>query len=103
MTDTSASTVSTPRIKTVRTTFKGVMISLPEEGVVSGGPPMIRLSPRLQDFIEYDWARREIPELTEENKESIRAALISELMKDYGLDKNLAAIWAKSRLWWNRP
>jgi hypothetical protein len=50
--------------KTVRTTFKGVMISLPAEGVVSGGTA-VYLSPRLESYLEHDWRRLPLPMLTD--------------------------------------
>lgn len=102
MTDPSTPTDLTSSVKTVRTPFNGVLISLPEEGVVSGGTA-VHLSPRLESFLEHGWSRLPIPDLTEDNWEAIKASLIDELMKDFGLNQNWAEVFAESRLFWNRP
>lgn len=96
MTDTTTPT------KTVRTTFEGVMISLADEGVESGGTAMY-LSPRLEAFLEYEWRRRPLPALTEGNRDAVRTELTDELKNQFGLDDKWAEAFADGRLFFNRP
>lgn len=101
MTDTTAPADQIAPAKTVKTTFEGVMISLADEGVESGGIATF-LSPRLEAFLEYDWSRRPI-QVTDETRDAIRAQLISELSDAFGLDQSRAEAFADNRLFWNRP
>ena len=89
------------RPQTVRTTFEGVMLSLPEEGLVSGGTQVI-LSPRLQTFLEYTWRCQPLPVVADGSREAVRDVLIDELMTVYGLDRQMAEALADARLFFNR-
>jgi hypothetical protein len=101
MTDTTAPVDPIAPAKTVRTTFEGVMISLPEEGVESGGTA-VYLSPRLETFLEYDWRRQPLPDLTDDTRDALRAQLVDELKNEFGLDEKWAEAFADGRLFFNR-
>lgn len=86
---------------TVRTTFDGILISLAEERIVSGGTT-VYLSPLLRDRLDR-WHQEPLPIVAEEAREALREQLVSELVETYDLTRDWAETYADWRLLFNRP